>query len=436
MKSIKTLVGAAVMAVMTAIPTACSAQDPSPAPAEPEKKPAALDSEALTFAREMGIGWNLGNNLDAHWKNPETGVYESNETSWGNGKATQKTFDAVRKAGFKSVRIPVSWMGHIGNAPEYRIEKAWMDRVAEVVGYAHKAGLKVIVNIHHDGFGAETDASKKDNFWLNLPLAAKDEKVNTAIKQKLTMVWMQIANRFQNEDDWLIFETMNEIQDGKWGGGDNLTDGGAQYRVLNEWNQVCVDIIRATGGKNTTRYIGVPGYVCQPGLTIEHLVLPQDETPNRLMVAVHSYDPWDYAGSGKYSEWGHTGKDVVPDKAGEKEYIAMLEGLYNKYVKNGIPVYVGEFGCVHRSTTKAEDFRKYYLEYVCKAFREYGIPALFWDNGYVKTGDDAFGLINHNTGKYIANSEEICRIMTSAWANNDAAYTLQSIYDRAPQNAK
>ena len=194
--------------------------------------------EAIAYALSMGLGWNLGNNLDAH----VNGV--SDETSWGNPKATQKTFDAVKKAGFSTVRIPVTWIGHIGKAPGYRIDKAWLDRVAEVAGYAKKAGLKCIINIHHDGFGAETDPSKKGFFWLNLPEAAKDEQKNQQIKQQLAMVWNQIAQRFVNEGDWLIFETLNEIQDGKWGSGANLTDGGHQYRVLNEWNQLCVDIIR------------------------------------------------------------------------------------------------------------------------------------------------------------------------------------------------
>ena len=412
----------AILLLLVARPLLASCASGNDVPAKQET----TTNEAVDFAVSLGMGWNLGNSLDAHANG------ESNETCWGNSAATQKTFNAVAKAGFKSVRIPVTWMGHIGNAPEYRIEKAWMDRVAEVVGYAHKAGLKVIINIHHDGFGAETDANKRYNHWLDLAGAAKDEALNQQIKLKLTMVWMQIATRFQNEGEWLIFETLNEIQDGKWGQGDNLTDGGAQYRVLNEWNQTCVDIIRATGGNNATRYIGVPGYVCQPHLTIDHLVLPKDETPNRIMVAVHSYDPWDYAGSGKYSEWGHTGKDVVPDKADEKTYTDMLSSLYNKYVSKGIPVYFGEFGCVHRSTEKAENFRKYYLEYVCKAMRDYKMPGFFWDNGYNKTGDDAFGLINHGNGSFIANGKEIVNLMINAWGNTDPAYTLESIYNRAP----
>lgn len=408
---------ALAMILAPAVACAQPAPEPEPAPELPE---------AVAYAMTMGVGWNLGNNLDAHID----GV--SVETGWGNPAATQKVFNALKKAGFGSVRVPVTWMGHIGKAPEYRIDKEWMDRVAEVAGYAKKAGLKCIINIHHDGFGAETDPTRQGYFWLNLPEAAKDEARNQEIKQKLAMVWMQIANRFQNEGDWLIFETLNEIQDGKWGSGDNLTDGGRQYKVLNEWNQLCVDVIRATGGQNATRYIGVPGYVCQPWLTIKYFRLPQDSVPNRLMVAVHMYDPWDYAGSAKYNEWGHTGVDVVPDKAGEAEYVNTLDALYKRYVRNGVPVYLGEYGAVHRSNAKAEAFRKYYLEYTCKALRDRNMPLLYWDNGSKKYGEEAFGIMYHDDGKFITNGEEIARIMVDAWNNNDPAYTLESIYNRAP----
>lgn len=383
-------------------------------------------SEAIAYAQSLGMGWNLGNQLDAHID----GV--SVETGWGNPLATQKVMNAVKKAGFSSVRIPVTWMGHIDKAPGYHIDKVWLDRVAEVASYAKIAGLKCIINIHHDGYAAETDPAKKGYFWLDIAAAARDETKNQQIKQKLAMVWNQIASRFKNEGDWLIFETLNEIHDGKWGSGGNLMDGGAQYRVLNEWNQLCVDVIRATGGENTTRYIGIPGYVCQPGLTIQHLVLPQDATPDRLLVAVHMYDPWDYAGTAKYSEWGHTGKNVVPDKSGEREYVATLDALYNKFVRKGIPVYLGEYGCVHRSSTRAENFRKYYLEYTVKALSEHKIPVFVWDNGAKKVGDDGFGLMEHDDGKFIYNGEEIVKLMVNAWNNRDEDYTLQSIYDKAP----
>lgn len=425
MKNLKKFLTAFIMMLCTTPMVACgSSDDEEQQPIVPQQDP----YEAIKYAQTMGVGWNLGNNFDAHID----GV--SGETLWGNPAATPKLFKALKKAGFGSVRIPVTWMGHIGKAPEYRIEKAWLDRVAEVAGYAKAEGLKCIINIHHDGFGAEKDPAKKGYFWLNVAEAAKDEKKNTEIKQKLAMVWMQIANRFQNEGDWLIFETMNEIQDGEWGNGTNTTDGGKQYRVLNEWNQLCVDVIRATGGQNATRYIGIPGYVAQPGLTMQYLRIPDDEASNKIMVAVHMYDPWDYAGSAKYSEWGHTGKDVVPDNKGEIEYNSTLNALFNKFIRKGIPVYLGEYGSVHRNNAKAEAFRKYYLEYTCKSLSDHKIPVFFWDNGAKKYGEEAFGLMEHDDGKFIANGEEIVKVMVDAWNNKDENYTLESIYNRAPEN--
>lgn len=415
MKKISVLILALV-----AVLTACEAQ---------EQKSRPQDNEAIQFALSMGIGWNLGNQMDAHYGGC------SYEEGWGNKAATQQTFNGVAKAGYKSVRIPVTWMGHIGPAPTYTIEKAWIDRVAELVEMAHKAGLIVIINIHHDGYGAETDAVKKGYFWLDLPGAVASEEKNTQIKQELTMVWLQIGKRFANFGDWLVFETLNEIQDGGWGNGNNKTDGGAQYRVLNEWNQVCVNAIRAAGGQNETRYIGVPGYVASPDLTIDNMVLPEDVVENRLMVAVHSYDPWDYAGSAKYNEWGHTGKDVVPGQ-GEDSYVAMLNRLYNMYVRRGIPVYFGEFGAVRRATKEDEEFRLYYFRYICKAMRERKIAALYWDNGNSKTGEDGFGVINHATGKYIGNGEQAVRAMVDSWENTDPAYTLKAVYESAPESSR
>lgn len=393
-----------------------------------EKKQRPMDNEAVQFGMSLGIGWNLGNQFDAHYDGC------SYEEGWGNKAATQQTFNALKKAGFRSVRIPVTWMGHIGNAPTYTIEKGWLDRVAEVVGYAKKAGLKVIINIHHDGFAA-SDTPSKGYHWIDLPAAVKDEEVNQRIKQELTMVWLQIGKRFVNEGDYLIFETLNEIQDGGWGGGANRTDGGAQYRVLNEWNQVCVNAIRAAGGQNETRYIGVPGYVCNPDLTVENLVLPEDVVPDRLMVAVHSYDPWDYAGAAAVQEWGHTGVDVVPG-AGEDAYVGMLNRLYNMYIRRGIPVYFGEFGAVRRASQADEQFRLYYFRYVCKAMRDRRISALYWDNGNSKAGNDGFGVINHATGKFIGNGEQAVRAMVDSWENNDPAYTLKAVYDSAPESSR
>ena len=376
--------------------------------------------DAISVARSLGLGWNLGNQMDAN-----NGVI-SNETAWSNPVTTQDAFYKIAASGIKTVRIPVTWLGHIGAAPEYKIEAAWMNRVSEIVGYAEKAGVKAIINIFHDGGSSQ--------HWLNIKDAATNATLNTQIKDQLKAMWTQIAEQFKDKGDFLIFEGLNEIHDGKWGWGANLTDGGKQYAVLNEWIQVFVNTVRATGGNNLNRYLSVPGYVTNPELTIKYLKLPTDIVANRLMVAVHFYAPTDYTLEDKFSEWGHTAasdkKDSYGDEADMREIFSKLKV---KFVDNGIPVYIGEFGCVHRSTERAESFRKYYLEYLCKAAKTYGLAPFYWDNGSSKTGRECSGLLNHGTGDYLNNGKEIINLMIKGITNEETTYTLESIYNEAPR---
>lgn len=369
----------------------------------------------------LGVGWNLGNQMDAH----NNGV--AGETAWGNPKATQATFDAVKRAGFVSVRIPVTWLGQFGESPDYKIKEAWLDRVAELVGYAEKAGLKAIVNIHHDGGDSK--------YWLDITNAAKDDAVNTRVKAQLKAMWTQIAERFKNTGDFLMFEALNEIHDGKWGWGANRTDGGKQYRVLNEWMQTFVDAVRAVGGENTSRWLGVCGYSANPELTIEHLKIPDDPTKNRIMISVHYYGPTEYTLECKYSEWGHNG--AADKKAGgdvNEEYVKRLFGqLKSIYVDKGYPVYIGETGNSRRGDARAESFRKYFLEYVAKAAQTYGLEILLWDNGSTSAGRESHGYFNHATGAYINNGEDIVKAFVGGYTNTDIGYTLESVYNNSPK---
>ncbi|MBN2164696.1 MAG: cellulase family glycosylhydrolase [Marinilabiliaceae bacterium] len=375
---------------------------------------------AMEIAHSLGLGWNLGNQLDAI--NNDI----ANETAWGNPATTQDAFYRIAASGIRSVRIPVTWLGHIGDAPNFTIDAAWLNRVAEVVGYAETAGLNAIVNFHHDGANSA--------YWLDIKNAALSDSVNDKIKAQLTAMWTQIANKFINKGKFLIFESMNEIHDGKWGYGANLTDGGKQYAVLNEWNQIFVNAVRATGGENNDRYLGVPGYVTNPDLTINHFILPTDVVSNRLMVSVHYYDPFDYTLENIFTEWGHTAANDKKDSNGDESYMTEIFGkLKTKFVDNGIPVYLGEIGSVHRSTERAEMFRKYYLEYLCKAAKTYGLAPFYWDNGSTGVGKECLGLLNHSTGIYINNGKDIIDIMANAIDNNDPSYTLNTVYNGAPQ---
>lgn len=375
------------------------------------------DTNAWTVGYSLGLGWNLGNQLEGFVDTVAI------ETGWGNEACTQQTFDKLKEYGFSVIRIPVTWLGHVDVDNNYKIDDAWLDRVEEVVHYAKKAGLKAIINMHHDG--------AESKYWLDIKTAANDAEANKKMMTRYGRMWRQIAERFKEEGDYLLFEAFNEIHDGGWGWGNNRYDGGQQYRTLNGWLQVFVDSVRAAGYENTYRYLCLPGYDCNADMTINNLVLPNDVVENRLIVGVHDYDPYDYSIACNYSEWGHTGSNVA-NYGDENAINNTFETLKNKYITNNIPVFIGEFGSAHRYNDSQEAYRKYYLEYVVKSAKEHGLSLAVWDNGSTGMGQEAFGLVNHATGEYLNNGQEIIETMVNAYYNTDSNYTLQSIYDAAP----
>lgn len=374
-------------------------------------------SVAWQMLEKFGLGWNLGNQMDAH----NNGV--SAETAWGNPVATQTAFNKVKAAGFTTVRIPVTWLGHIGPAPEYKIDEAWLDRVVELVGYAEKAGLNAVINIHHDGGDSA--------HWLNIKGAAKNAEIHAQVLEQVGAVWTQIAEKFTEKGDFLVFEAFNEIHDGGWGWGDNQKDGGKQYQCLNEWNQKFVDVVRATGGNNANRILGIPAYCTNVDIAAESFVMPQDIVEGRLMVSVHSYDPYDYALSATKSEWGHTAesaKKVSGDN--ERQVRTIFEKIYVNFIVKGVPVYMGEFGCVNRATEREQAFQQYYLKYFTKAAQTYGVPCFIWDNGAKGAGNECHAFFDHATGEYCSDGASAAmRAMVSAYKSS---YTLEDIYKQAP----
>ena len=384
---------------------------PVPAP-EPGSGP------AWQVAQKLGIGWNLGNHFDAHYN----GV--SGETFWGNPMATQATFDKVKAAGFSTVRIPVTWMGHIGDAPDYKIEDAWLDRVAEVVGYAENAGLNAIVNMHHDGADSK--------YWLDIAGAASDASKHQQITAQVSAMWRQIADKLKDKGEFLIFEAFNEIHDGGWGWGANRTDGEKQYKCLNDWNQAFVDAVRASGGGNADRLLGIPAYCTNVDIAVESFVLPEDSVKDRLMVSVHCYDPYDYTLPAKCSEWGHTA-DPTKKVAGDNE--AALKSVFEKisrnFISKDIPVYLGEFGCVNRATEREQAFQQYYLAYFAKLAKTYGVPCMIWDNGAKGAGNECHAFIDHGTGEYCSpEAQAAIEAMLTSYGDDR---TLDEVYDSAPK---
>lgn len=388
------------------------------------------DNEAWNNLARLGLGWNMGNHFDAFYNGTWAGdkFLWPDETCWGCPKCTAQTFRKVASAGFKSVRIPITWLNTIGEAPEYRIEEEWLGRIKEVVGWARDAGLQVIINTHHDEdhyYGNEAMGHR----WLNIIDATSDENVNNAVKDKIRGFWANVADAFKNEGDYLIFESFNEINDGRWGGSPNTNK---QAEVLNQWNQVFVDAVRATGGNNASRWLGVPTYAASPGM-IKYFRMPEDPA-GRTMLAVHCYDPYNYtlAEGLPQKYWGH----VMNNPSDEKNLRDVFGSLYMNFISKGIPVYMGEFGCSMREynpSGKEWNNYLYYLEYYVKCSKSYGIPCILWDNGSTGAGSEHHAYLDHGTGEYIGHAEDAVKVMNRAMYTTDRKYTLESVYDNAPR---
>jgi aryl-phospho-beta-D-glucosidase BglC (GH1 family) len=321
----------------------------------------------------MKIGWNLGNTLDAH------NNMRPRETAWGNPLTTPGLMKAVADYGFCAVRVPVTWGNMIGPAPDYTINPVWMSRVAEVVEYVHDAGMKAIINIHHDGADSY--------YWLSVRPEDLFGQNKIDIDAKFTAVWRQIAERFRNIGDNLIFEAFNELHDGSWGNGTPV-----QHSRVNELNQIFVDTVRAVGGENTNRYLVIPGWVTRPSVTVSALVLPIDPAPEKLIVAIHYYDPYDFTGSARQNVWGSNSHS--DGWANETHMVNTFEAVRDRFITKGIPVILGEYGAVNQRTAEAKAYRRYYMEFITKLSHDLSIIPFYWDNGGIGEGSEKFALID------------------------------------------
>lgn len=322
---------------------------------------------AKELTSNMKIGWNLGNSLDA------LGSGMSSETAWGNPKTTKAMIDDIKAQGFNTIRIPVSWGGHTDK--DGNVDEQWMKRVKEVVDYAYKNDMYVILNSHHD------------NEYYDIGGCAKSDKTYKASEKKMTKLWTQIANEFKKYNEHLIFETLNEPRtEGsakEWTGGT-----GAEREVVNNLNSAIVSAIRATGGNNEYRYIMVPAYAATSNMgALRAMKLPDDE---RIIVSVHAYSPYNYAMNSGYSK-----KFSDSDK---KELDKFFSDLNSLFISKGVQVVIGEFGATNKGD---EADRCLWAEYYVKGAAKYGIPCVWWDNNSGDSeGGECFGIYNRKTGEW------------------------------------
>lgn len=347
------------------------------------------DLNQSQIVEAMGPGWNLGNQLESVTDNvPE-------ETNWGNPVITEKLIQSVKAAGFKSIRIPVSYFAKIDDDKDYTIDSKWLDRVQEVVDYCIKNDLYAVINIHGDGYNTI------DGSWLLC-----NGKNQTEIKKKYKKVWKQIAERFKNYDEHLLFESMNEEFDGSYSEPNK-----EYYQNINDYNQIFVDTVRKTGDNNTKRWLIIPGWNTNIDYTAGDygFKLPTDQyrdksidkEEQRIMISVHYYSPWDFCGGENcvITQWGNEADD--PSKTSttcDETYMKnQLNLMKTTFADKGYPVFIGEYSSIDKTSYDSENeyYRAYFARKLCQLSRKNGCIPMYWDNGY--NGVHGFGLFDRTT---------------------------------------
>ena len=312
----------------------------------------------------LSNGWNLGNTLDACSYGSKTNKGLYTETSWNMPETTQAMINAVATQGFKSIRVPVSWHNHITDS-NYTIDSEWMARVKEIVNWSLDAGLKVIINIHHDNL---TESQMNSTYGFCVP------ENNTSLKNQskayITEVWKQISATFKDYDARLVFELLNEprCRDASNDGFTAPSNLSACNSVITQYEQAALDVIRASGGNNASRYVMVPPYAASPDQT-SGWSLPTDSASGKLIVSLHAYTPYEFCM-----------KDMSVTSFGSSQKGSLdwlFTSINTNYISKGIHVVIGEMSSSDKNNTSE---RKKWFTHYCEKAKALGIPLVLWDN--------------------------------------------------------
>ena len=336
------------------------------------------------------VGWNLGNQFECTpVQDSESmdignqGSIKDAETAWGNPLVSEAMIQAVKKAGFNAIRIPIRWQCHITDKQTMNIDPAWIARIKTVVDWCLKNDLKVIINAHHEKWLESRPTSQY-----------KEENCN-----KLKLLWTKIASAFANYDNRLAFAGTNEVHiKDYWGKPEpeNLA-------VQNAYNQTFVDAVRATGGNNAKRHLIVQTYVCNPWFGIDNgdFIIPKDldgNGNNYMSVEFHYYQPWSYAGDCTYDYWGDAYKDAGKIPAdNEKTMTDFFDKAVNTWSNKGLGIVIGEWGVTNRDNSnleKVHENMKYYCNFLTMEAHKRGFSTFVWDNNKFDYGPENYGIFD------------------------------------------
>jgi len=338
----------AAIIVMPAAPLRAAAPEAQPTAQQP-----ATDLDAWTAAKRMGVGINIGNTLE------NTTAWE---TGWGNPPITKDHIQLLAGLGFKVVRLPVAWDTY---AHDGRIDAKKMAHVAEVVDWITSAGMFCVLNIHWDGGWIDSDDKKR--------FAKTFHTFSPEAERKYRNYWSQIATYFANRDEHLVFEALNEESNFDGAGSEKQAQA-----MLGHVNQLFIDIVRGTGGNNAKRLLIIAGYNTDIVKTTSgNFVIPKDTIPHKILLSVHYYTPWQFAGMTEDASWGKM-RQTWGTAADFAELNGLLDKLQAYSTKNDIPVFIGEFGVDVR---KDPDSRLRWMTAVAQGALARKMVPVLWEIG-------------------------------------------------------
>lgn len=321
---------------------------------------------AIEIAADMGYGWNLGNTMEATntWTpNPKVTDFE---TAWGQPVTTKAMIDGIKKAGFNSIRIPVSWSNMMSSDGNYTIDASYFKRIDEIISYAFANDMYVIINDHYDGGWWKGFASNK-----------------TECMKHYKNMWTQVAGHYKDYPEKLIFESANEeLGNSLKNDNENVAEL-KLYSLTNEINQTFVDIVRQSGGNNARRYLLIAGFNTDIDKTCSSLYkMPADTISNHLMVSVHYYTPWIYVGLHKDEGYGYKDSWGTDD---DKAEMAGNFAKMKKFTDAGYGVVIGEYSVLsYNNDTKAYERKTgdtTFIKYLLTLCDKYGYAPYVWDAG-------------------------------------------------------
>lgn len=253
-----------------------------------------------------------------------------------------------------------------------------MARVFEVVEWAYDTDLHIVLNTHHE-----------NSFRLHDEIhgiGLTDDEVEHSIFI-LSTWWEQIAREFEPFGERLIFAGLNEPRgaQGEWSGGTPETRAN-----LNRLNQAFVDTVRATGGNNETRFLLVPTHAASAdNRAFDGFEIPADSASDRVIMAVHTYSPFN---------WAHNGQG---EYGGADEIRPHLERVAGHAEDLGVSVMLTEWGSINNGEEGNLEQREQHAYDYVRIARELGMATFWWDNNAFGAGSHGFGLFNRATREVI-----------------------------------